>query len=232
MIRIRKAEDRGQYDHGWLKTAHTFSFADYHDPENHHFRNLRVINEDRVAGGAGFPMHPHRDMEIITYVLEGQLEHRDSLGNRGLISPGIVQRMSAGTGIVHSEFNASELVPVHLYQIWILPNAKGVTPGYEERALPGADETGRFVLVASPEGREGSVKIHADANLYSAALEPGQKLEHDFTPGRHGWLQVMRGAASLSGQALKAGDGAAISDVGRIELASDTGSELLLFDLA
>jgi redox-sensitive bicupin YhaK (pirin superfamily) len=232
MIRIRKADERGQYDHGWLKTAHTFSFADYHDPENHHFRNLRVINEDHIAGGGGFPMHPHRDMEIITYVLEGELEHRDSLGNRGIISPGLVQRMSAGTGIVHSEFNASEMIPVHLYQIWIMPNARGVTPGYEERLLPGTDETGKLVLVASPDGANGSVTIHADANLFAARLAPGQKLSHSFASGRHGWLQVMRGGVSADGQTLKAGDGAAISDLKQLDLAAEGDAEILLFDLA
>ncbi|MBX3473750.1 MAG: pirin family protein [Planctomycetes bacterium] len=232
MIRIRKAQDRGHYDHGWLKTAHTFSFADYYDPENHHFRALRVINEDRVAGGGGFPMHPHRDMEIVTYVLEGQLEHKDSLGNHGRIMPGIVQRMSAGTGIVHSEFNASDTIPVHLYQIWILPNARGVQPGYEERALPGAGQTGRWVLVASPDGAQESLTIHADTRLYAARLAPGDQLSHAFGQGRSGWLQVMRGSAELARNQLSAGDGVAISDQEQVTVASAQGAELLLFDLA
>lgn len=232
MISVRKSEDRGHYDHGWLKTAHTFSFADYYDPQHHHFRALRVINEDRVEGGGGFPMHPHRDMEIVTYVLEGQLEHKDSLGNRGVIMPGIVQRMSAGTGIVHSEFNASEALPVHLYQIWILPNARGVQPGYEERELPGVNESGKLVLVASPDGADGSLTIHADTRLYAARLEPGQSIRHRFVGGRSGWLQVMRGKAELSGIALKAGDGAAISELEGIEIKGIEGAELLLFDLA
>ncbi|MBE7491255.1 MAG: pirin family protein [Planctomycetes bacterium] len=234
MITIRRSAERGHYDHGWLKTAHTFSFADYHDPRHHHFRALRVMNEDVIAGGGGFPMHPHRDMEIITYVLEGRLEHRDSLGNRGLIAPGIVQRMSAGRGIVHSEYNASATQPVHLYQIWLLPNARGLEPGYEERALPGAGETGRLKLVASPDGAQGSLRVHADARLYAATLAPGDRLQHVLGEGRAAWLQVMRGDVNVGGQTspLVAGDGAAVTDQGEIALASGQGAELLLFDLA
>jgi len=232
VIRIRKASERGQYDHGWLQTAHTFSFADYYDPENHNFRSLRVINEDRIAGGGGFPDHSHRDMEIVTYVLEGRLEHKDSLGNRGVIAPGLVQRMSAGTGITHSEFNASATVPVHLYQIWIMPNALGIPPGYEERALPDAQQAGKLVLVASPDGAHDSLKIHADARLFSARLNPGHGLGHHLRPGRSGWLQVMRGAVTVSGIPMQAGDGAAITELTGVEIKTQQGAEVLLFDLA
>jgi redox-sensitive bicupin YhaK (pirin superfamily) len=231
MITIRKAEDRGHFEHGWLDTWHTFSFADYHDPAHVHFRNLRVMNEDRVAGRQGFGMHPHRDMEIVTYVMEGELEHRDSKGNHGRIKPGIVQRMSAGTGVLHSEVNPGE-VPVHLYQIWIFPREKGIAPSYEEKALPGHDQAGRLVLVASPDGAEGSVTINADAKLYAAKLAKGGELSYDLPPGHGAWLQVTRGRLTLNGRDLATSDGAAIEDVGALNILATDDAELLLFDLA
>jgi redox-sensitive bicupin YhaK (pirin superfamily) len=231
MIRVRKSSDRGQFDFGWLKTAHTFSFAEYRDDKHVHFRNLRVMNEDRIAGGAGFPPHPHRDMEIITYVLEGALEHRDSMGNHGVIKPGIVQRMSAGTGVTHSEYNALPDQTTHLYQIWIFPRAKGVDPGYEEKALPGFDESGRLVLVASPDGANGSVTINADTRLYAARLKAGQAIDHTLAHGNAAWVQVIRGGISVNGETLGTSDGAAIEELGELHIEAATDSEILLFDL-
>ncbi len=229
MITIRKAADRGHFDHGWLDTYHTFSFADYHDPAFMGFRALRVINDDRVQAGRGFGTHGHRDMEIITYVLEGELGHQDSMGNGSVIRPGEVQRMSAGTGVMHSEKNASDAL-VHLLQIWILPERHSITPSYEQKAFPAAERDGRLRLVASHDGRDGSVTIHQDADLYTTTLHDGATITHDFRPGRYGWLQVARGNVTVNGQPLTAGDGAAIESETRVTIAGD--GEVLLFDLA
>ena len=230
MITVRKAEERGHFDHGWLDTRHTFSFADYHDPAHMGFRHLRVINEDRVAPGQGFPTHGHRDMEIISYVLDGALEHRDSLGTGSVIRPGEVQRMTAGTGVTHSESNPSRREPVHFLQIWILPARRGLTPGYEQKVLD--EKRGALRTIASPDGREGSVTIHQDVALYAALLDEGTEVVHTPAPGRHAWVQVARGAVTLNGQPLAAGDGAAISDEPSLRLAGTAPSEVLLFDLA
>jgi len=233
MITIRRSEERGGGRHGWLDTRHTFSFADYHDPRHMGFRSLRVINEDRVESAAGFPTHPHRDMEILTYVLEGALEHRDSMGNGSVIRPGDVQRMSAGTGVTHSERNPSKTDPVHLLQIWILPERQGLPPGYEQKAFPESEKRGRLRLVASRDGRDGSVTIHQDVDLYAAILARGETVRHALRPGRHAWVQVAAGEVTLNGEWLEAGDGAAVSDEQTIEIASEErGAEVLLFDLA
>jgi len=232
MMRIRKATQRGHADHGWLATYHSFSFADYYDPGHMGFRALRVINEDRVQPGMGFPTHPHRDMEIITYVLEGALEHRDSMGNGSVIRPGELQRMSAGTGITHSEYNHSKTDPVHFLQIWIMPSTNGVTPSYEQKAFAAREERGVLRRVASPDGREGSVRIHQDANLYAALLEPGEELVHTIPAGRHAWLQVARGKALVNGQTLEQSDGAAISEEDQVLIVGQEKAEILLFDLA
>jgi hypothetical protein len=227
MLHLRKSNDRGHANHGWLDSWHTFSFADYHDPQHVSFSALRVINEDRVAPGEGFPTHPHRDMEIITYVLEGALEHQDSLGTGSVIRPGEVQRMSAGTGIRHSEFNHSQTEPVHFLQIWILPDRQGVQPGYEQKRI-GLDDQLR--LVASPDGHDGSVTIHQDARVYAARLN-GSEVTHTLASGRRAWLQVARGAVKLNGTTLQAGDGAGIENETALRLAVDGSAEVLLFDL-
>src|SRR5262245_54465620 len=230
MIRIRKAADRGHFNHGWLDTYHTFSFADYYDPAHMGFRALRVINDDRVQPGQGFGMHGHRDMEIVTYVLEGALEHRDSMGNGSVIRAGGLQRMTAGTGVRHSEFNPSNNEPVHLYQIWLLPERKGLTPGYEELAVGSWDaqeRQGRLRLVASPDGADGSLTIHQDARLYLASLLPGQAVTHPIELGRAAWLQVLRGGVNLLGQELSAGDGATITDEDAVSVQAATPSEIL-----
>jgi hypothetical protein len=232
MIIIRKAHERGHADHGWLNTWHTFSFADYYDPEQMGYSSLRVINDDRVAPGAGFPTHPHRDMEIVTYVLSGALEHKDSMGNGTVIRPGEVQRMSAGTGIRHSEFNASASEEVHLLQIWIMPQQSGITPSYEQKFFDAAEKLGRLRLVASLDGRDGSVTIHQDAKLYAGLIDADHPAEHALPPGRRAYLHVARGAASLNGEALEAGDGARIESVSKIRLESNSPAEILLFDLA
>lgn len=232
MLAIRRSQERGHANHGWLDTHYTFSFADYYDPGHVHFRTLRVINDDRVAGGGGFPMHPHRDMEIVTYVLEGGLEHRDSMGNGSVIRPGDVQRMSAGTGVTHSEFNASKTEPVHLLQIWMFPERKGIKPSYEQKMFSEADKRSRLRLVASPDGRDGSVTIHQDNELYATVLRKGDQVRHELKPERHAWVQVARGSVKLNGQELAEGDGAAISEEKAIELAGVKDAELLLFDLA
>jgi redox-sensitive bicupin YhaK (pirin superfamily) len=232
MIQIRPAAERGHFNHGWLETYHTFSFGDYHDPAHHHFRALRVMNEDRVAPGQGFGMHPHRDMEIVTYVLEGALEHQDSMGNGEVLRPGELQRMTAGTGIMHSEFNPSSTEPVHLYQIWLFPEGKGLSPSYEQKAFADEEKHNRWRLVASRDGREGSLTIHQDAEIHLARLEEGRQLAHSVSPGRHVWLQVLRGAATLNGQSLDAGDGAAVSEESKLTVEAATDAELLLFDLA
>jgi redox-sensitive bicupin YhaK (pirin superfamily) len=232
MITIRKAEDRGHADHGWLNTYHSFSFAGYYDPAHMGFRNLRVINEDRVAPGGGFGTHPHRDMEIISYVLDGALEHRDSMGNGSVIRPGDVQRMSAGTGVAHSEFNASKSDAVHFLQIWLLPAKPGITPSYEQKTFPHEDKKGRLRLVASPDGADGSVTIHTDARLFAAVLDEGQRAQHELSTGRHAWVQVVRGRVRVNDHELNAGDGAALSNETLIRLEGVGASEVLVFDLA
>jgi redox-sensitive bicupin YhaK (pirin superfamily) len=230
MIRIRKADERGHFDHGWLDTYHTFSFADYYDPEFMGFRALRVINEDRVEPGRGFGTHSHRDMEIITYVLEGELEHRDSMGTGSVIHPGEVQRMSAGTGVLHSEVNPSRSNPVRLLQIWILPQRRGLKPEYEQKTFPASERNGKLRLVASHDGAEGSLKMHQDAKLFAGSLRSGDSVSYDLQPGRYAWLQVARGTVEINGQKLNAGDGAAIEDEASLEL-SGQDAEMLLFDL-
>jgi redox-sensitive bicupin YhaK (pirin superfamily) len=232
MLQIRHANQRGHFDHGWLDTYHTFSFADYYDPAQMGFRALRVINEDRVTPGQGFGMHGHRDMEIVTIVLEGALEHRDSLGNGEVLRPGELQRMTAGTGIRHSEFNPSAREPVHLYQIWLLPSQNGLQPGYEQKAFPREEQRDRLRLVASPDGRDGSLFIHQDAELYLASLAEGKTVTHSLQPGRSAWLQVLRGDATLNGQDLKAGDGVAVSAEPNLTFQAKTAADVLLFDLA
>jgi redox-sensitive bicupin YhaK (pirin superfamily) len=231
MITIRKAKDRGHADHGWLDTYHTFSFADYRDPRHMGWGPLRVINDDRVAPGTGFPTHAHRDMEILTYVLEGALEHRDSLGTGSVIRPGEVQRMSAGTGVRHSEYNASKTEPVHLLQIWIEPARVGIAPGYEQKAFGEAERRGQLRLIAAADGRDGAVTIHQNAAVYATTLERGERVEHALAPGRLAWLQVARGALLVNGERLAEGDGAAIDKERRLSLAALEPAEALLFDL-
>ena len=232
MVTLRRATARGHFDHGWLDTSHTFSFADYFDPRHMGFRALRVINEDRVTPGQGFGTHPHRDMEILSYVLSGALEHRDSMGNGSVIRPGEVQRMSAGTGVLHSEKNGSGTEPVHFLQIWLLPTAKGLRPGYEQRAFDLASRSGQLLTVASPDGRDGSVTVHADATVLAARLGAGEGTAHGLGPGRHAWVHVARGAVRVNGQRLEAGDGAALTDEPAVQLEGVAGGgELLLFDL-
>jgi len=233
MLRIRRAEERGRTDFGWLDSRHSFSFGDYYDPAHMGFGPLRVINDDRVTPGAGFPTHPHGDMEIISYVLDGALAHKDSLGTGSVIRPGDVQRMSAGTGIKHSEFNASKTEPVHFLQIWIIPEAEGLAPSYEQKSYPAEDKRGTLRLVASRDGREGSVTVHRDVDLYATLLGEGERTRHMFRPGRAGWLQVARGTATVNDVQLNPGDGVAIEaidDVAIIGTSADT--EVLLFDMA
>lgn len=231
MLTHRPAAARGTANHGWLDTAHSFSFAGYHDPAHMGFRSLRVINEDRIAGGGGFPPHAHADMEIVTYIVEGALEHRDSLGTGAIIRPGDAQRMSAGTGIRHSEFNASPTDPVHLLQIWLLPSARGIAPGYEQKTLPAAHngET-RLDRIASPDGGADEVTIRSDAVISRAILGAGGRLDVPVTRG-HAWLQVVRGSLVADGQPLAQGDGLAATDTTGLELVSETGAEVLVFDL-
>ena len=231
MINIRKSSERGHADHGWLNTHFTFSFADYYDPKHVHFRTLRVMNDDRVAGGGGFPMHPHRDMEIVTYVLEGALEHRDSMGNGSVIKPGDVQYMSAGSGVTHSEFNPSKTEPVHLYQIWMLPEKQGLKPVYDQKNFSEAEKRGKLRLVASPDGREGSVKIRQDNELYATLLSAGETVKHELKKNRHAYVQVARGSVKLNGAELGEGDGAAISAEKSLEITGVKEAEVLLFDL-
>ncbi len=232
MITVRPSGERGLARHGWLESRHTFSFADYHDPAHMGFRALRVINEDRVQPGEGFGSHPHRDMEILTYVVEGALAHRDSTGSAGVIRPGDVQRMSAGTGIVHSEFNASRDEPVHFLQIWIVPDRPGLAPGYEQRTFPPAERTGRLRLLAAPDGRDGSLRLHQDASVWGAVLPAGTRVTHEPRAGRHAWLQMVKGKLSLNGVPLAAGDGAAVAAEERLVLEAGDEAEILLFDLA
>jgi redox-sensitive bicupin YhaK (pirin superfamily) len=232
MITLRKAGERGHARHGWLESYHTFSFAGYHDPEHMGFRDLRVINEDYVQPRQGFGTHSHRDMEIVTWVLDGALEHKDSLGTGSVIRPGDVQRMSAGTGVSHSEFNHSATELVHLLQIWILPERDGGPPSYEQKHFPPEERRGALRLLASRDGRDGSVRIQQDAALYTALLGAGQSVEHALRPGRHAWLQLARGRCTLNGVALEAGDGAAVSGEKSLRLADAKDAEILLFDLA
>jgi quercetin 2,3-dioxygenase len=232
MIKIRKANQRGQTRTSWLDSYHSFSFNNYFDPENMGFSDLRVINEDFVDKGAGFPPHSHRDMEILTYILSGELMHRDSTGGQGVIRAGEIQRMTAGTGVTHSEFNHSQTDPVHLLQIWILPERQGLKPGYEQKAFSDEDKTGSFRVVASKEGTDGSVTINQDASLYIARVPRGQEVSYDFKPGRKGWLQVARGTVRFADNVLEVGDGAAISGEDRISVTSDDDAEVLLFDLS
>ncbi len=232
MIDIRRSQDRGHANHGWLDSRFSFSFADYYDPAHMGFRSLRVINDDRVAGGAGFGMHPHQDMEIVTYMLDGALTHKDSMGNGSTIRPGEVQRMTAGTGIRHSEFNPSEEA-AHLLQIWLLPREKGLTPSYDQKYFGGEAKSGKLALLASPDGRDGSMRIEQDAKLYASWLTSGESVRHELDPGRHAWLQVARGSVRLGDQLLNEGDGAAVSGESALVMSgvSDAGGEFLLFDL-
>jgi redox-sensitive bicupin YhaK (pirin superfamily) len=232
MIQVRKATERGHFDHGWLDTYHTFAFADYYDPAHLGFRSLRVINDDRVAPGQGFGMHGHRDMEIVTYVLDGALEHKDSMGNGSIIRAGELQRMTAGTGVRHSEFNPSKTEWVHLYQIWLLPQRKGLEPSYEELAVGEEEQRGRFRLVASPDGAAGGLTIHQDARLYVARLLPGETAAQEIERGRAAWLQVLRGSVNVLGHDLAAGDGVAVTEESAISVQVTVPSEVLLFDLA
>jgi quercetin 2,3-dioxygenase len=236
MITIRKSGDRGHFDFGWLNTRHTFSFGDYIDRNHMSFRALRVINEDHIAPGAGFPQHPHSDMEIISYMVAGSLAHKDSMGNTAVISPGEIQRMSAGSGILHSEFNASKTEPAHLIQIWLKPAKKGIEPGYEQKPLPPLPQRrNTLALIASPQGgADGSnaVSINQDVRLYSGVLDAGAKVELELGPDRHAWLQLIKGEVELSGQTLRAGDGAAVSEEKRLEIRVGADAELLVFDLA
>jgi redox-sensitive bicupin YhaK (pirin superfamily) len=232
MIRIRRAAERGHFNHGWLDTYHTFSFADYYDPAHMGFSSLRVINDDQVAPGQGFGMHGHRDMEIVTYVLDGALQHRDSMGNGSIIRAGELQRITAGTGIRHSEFNPSATEWVHLYQIWLLPDRKGLEPSYQELALNGERKRGQFRVVASPDGSDGSLTIHQDARLYLASLSPSQPVSQEIDRGRAAWLQVLRGKVNLLGNDLSAGDGVAITDEKAVAVKATAPAEVLLFDLA
>src|SRR5271156_5824236 len=232
MITPRKSADRGRTKVDWLDSRHTFSFGDYYDPGEMGFRTLRVINEDRVRPGAGFPTHGHRDMEIITYILEGALEHKDSLGTGSIIRPGEAQRMSAGAGITHSEFNHSKTEPVHFLQIWIMPSTRGIAPGYEQKTIDDSKAHGGFATVGAPNSGDKSVKIHQDAELSVTKLEPGQTVTKDLKKGRHGWVQVARGAVTVNGTALAEGDGAAISDEEKVTLSATASAEILFFDLA
>ncbi|HJQ82908.1 MAG TPA: pirin family protein [Candidatus Binatia bacterium] len=232
MITVRRSQERGHSERGWLDSRHTFSFAEYHDPRHMGFRDLRVINEDRVEPGKGFGTHGHRDMEIVTYVVSGALEHKDSMGNGSIIRPGDVQRMSAGTGVTHSEYNPSPDEPVHFLQIWILPEHEGLRPGYEQRRFPADARRGALALLASPEGRDGSVTIHQDVELLAALLDRGDEVTHVLRRGRHAWVQVVTGGVDVDGTSLAPGDGAAVSDAQSVTLRAREPSEVLLFDLA
>jgi quercetin 2,3-dioxygenase len=232
MIVRRRSEERGRADHGWLDSRHTFSFGDYHDPAHMGFRALRVINEDRVRPAKGFGTHGHRDMEIISYVLDGELSHKDSMGTGSVIRPGDVQRMSAGKGVLHSETNPSPDKPVHFLQIWLLPARRGGAPSYEQKRFEDAEKQGRLCLVASSDGREGSITVNQDADLYAGLFKPGEAAHLDLRPGRYAWVQVARGDVTVNGEALAAGDGAAVSDESAIDLAAGSDAEVLLFDIA
>ncbi len=230
-MKIRRAGERGHAEHGWLDSFHTFSFADYQDPQHMGFRALRVINEDRVEAGRGFGVHGHKDMEILSYVLEGSLQHKDSLGTGSVIVPGDVQRMSAGTGVTHSEMNASKTEPVHFLQIWIVPDRPGHAPGYEQKAFSPAERQGKLRLVASPDGSLGSLTVHQDAKLFAGTFGEGEHASYDLAEGRHAWVHVARGTIELNGQRLTAGDAAAISSRGTLKIEGKGSGEVLLFDL-
>ena len=232
MMEIRKSKDRGLADHGWLRSLHSFSFADYYDPEHEGFSDLRVINEDRIQPGTGFGTHGHRDMEIISYVLEGALAHKDSMGNGSTIVPGDVQRMSAGKGVLHSEFNDSKDAVTHFLQIWIEPNVRGIAPSYEQKHFDEASKRGRLRLVASPDGREGSVTIHQSAFLYAGLLDGADRVVHKLEPGRRAYLHVARGAVTANGESLEAGDALKVVDAAAVVLERAKDAEVLLFDLA
>ncbi len=235
MIQVRRSGERGHFNHGWLNTYHTFSFGEYYDPKFMGFRSLRVINEDFIEPGMGFGTHGHRDMEIITYVLEGELAHKDSMGNGSSIVPGEVQRMSAGTGVRHSEFNHSKADRVHMLQIWIMPEKDGIKPSYEQKFFADEEKRGKFRLIASPGGDDTSVQINQDAQIYAALLKDGEKAEHDFKPNRYGWIHVARGEVKVNGETLSAGDGAALSNEARVTVNGSGGgqeAEVLLFDMA
>jgi redox-sensitive bicupin YhaK (pirin superfamily) len=232
MISIRKASERGHAHHGWLETHHTFSFASYYDPKHTHFRALRVMNEDYVAPGKGFGTHPHDNMEIVTYVLEGALEHRDSMGNGEILRPGEFQRMSAGSGITHSEFNPSDSEPVHLYQIWLFPAVRNITPSYEQKRFEQEARINHLQLVASPDGENSSLTIHQDVKIYLAELTTSNSIQYPLSRERHAWVQVLRGSVSISGASLEAGDGVAVSAEEHLQLESDTAAEVMVFDLA
>lgn len=231
MIKKRPSQERGGGNHGWLNTRHTFSFSDYYDPEHMQFSVLRVINEDQVSPGQGFGTHSHRDMEIISYVLEGQLEHKDSLGHGAILRPGEFQRITAGTGIQHSEFNPSKTESVHFYQIWLLPDKQSHKPGYEQKPFPEAGRHNQLQLVASPDGHDGSLTIHQDAQIYLSSLSSGNEVKHTLKPGRHAWLQVLRGDVLLNNTSLSTGDGAAVSDETELIVRSTESCEVMLFDL-
>lgn len=232
MIQVRKASDRGHANHGWLNTYHTFSFSTYQDPQHVRFRSLRVMNEDWVAAGQGFGTHPHNDMEIVTYVLEGALEHRDSMGNGEVLRPGEFQRMSAGTGITHSEFNPSTTEPTHLYQIWLFPEQKGITPSYEQKRFDESGRLNRLQLVASRDATEGSLLIHQDARIYLSQIETNKTVTLELNADRHAWLQVLRGSVTLNSEPLQTSDGAAVSGESKLEIQATTDAEIMLFDLA
>ena len=232
MIRLRRSNDRGQTKLGWLDSRHTFAFGDYHDPQHMGFSDLRVINEDRVISGKGFPTHSHRDMEIITYVLEGALAHKDSTGTSSVIRVGDVQRMSAGTGISHSEYNASQTEPVHFLQIWIIPDETGLPPGYEQRAFSLDEQGGQWTLIAAKDGRDGSVTVHQDVDVWAARFSPGEQSTFPLKPGRNIWTQMARGTVTLNGMSLTAGDGVAISEENTLEVKALEDAEILVFDLA
>jgi redox-sensitive bicupin YhaK (pirin superfamily) len=232
MITVRRARERGHFNFGWLNTYHTFSFGDYYDPKFIGFRSLRVINEDFVQPGRGFPTHSHRDMEIITYILEGALQHRDSMGNGSVIRPGEVQRMTAGTGIAHNESNPSSEETVHLLQIWILPQTLGLKPTYEQKLFPIDDKQDRLCLIGSADGRDGSVTVHQDVRVFATILDKGAEVTHDLESNRYAWLQVARGAVAVNGQNLDQGDGAAVKSEITMKIAGREAAELLLFDLA
>lgn len=232
MVTVRRAEERGRTRLGWLDSYHTFSFGGYYDPQHEGFRSLRVINDDIIAPGGGFGTHPHRDMEILTWVLEGGLAHRDSTGTEAVLKPGMIQRMSAGSGITHSEYNASGAEPLHLLQIWLFPERQGLEPSYEEKFFPVEERTGRLRVVAAPGGPDGAVNIHQDAALLVGTLGAGDAVQHPLAPGRHAWVHVARGSVTVNGEALQAGDAASLTDEAAVELSQADGAEVLVFDLA
>lgn len=232
MIVRRPSEERGRANHGWLDSRHTFSFSDYHDPAHMGFRSLRVINEDRVQPARGFGTHGHRDMEIISYVLEGELAHKDNMGSGSVIRPGDVQRMSAGTGVLHSEMNPSTSQPVHFFQVWLMPAQRGIKPSYEQKRFEPEEKQGRLRLVASPDGRDGSITVHQDADLYAGLFKTGEGARLDLRPGRHAWVQIASGHITLNSESLGTGDGAAVSGETALDLTARSDAEVLVFDLA